>query len=248
MDDGPPTVEEAVAMVGAAVEAGIGTLAVTPHLRSDYPHVRADQLAERLDGLRAELADQVDSIQLVTGAECSLVWALEADTDKRRLASFGQRGRDLLIETPPSVFGIDRLLYELQMAGYRITLAHPERSHEFQNRERLVALAQQGILLQVNAESLLGDGGASSIRRTARWMCTEGVAHVLASDAHRGYSWRPIGRLSLAAELLARLVGVERAEWMATRVPAAIVSGEALPPTPEPQPERRRRLLRLRRS
>jgi protein-tyrosine phosphatase len=56
IDDGPDDMEETVAMARAAVESGIGTMAATPHLRSDFPGVHIEELAERAEDVRAALA------------------------------------------------------------------------------------------------------------------------------------------------------------------------------------------------
>ena len=70
---------------------------------------------------------------MIAGAETSLAWALEADDEHLALASYDEHGTDLLIEAPSgSVIGFERLLYELLARGFRLTLAHPERSPEFQ--------------------------------------------------------------------------------------------------------------------
>jgi protein-tyrosine phosphatase len=251
IDDGPASIEESVAMIAAAVETGITTLAATPHLRGDFPDVRVGEIARRLQELRAASPD-AHRIELVTGAEVALTWAVNADDDELRLASYGQRGTDLLVESPSTpLFMLERMLQMLQTKGFRITLAHPERSQEFQQKpERLERLAADGILLLVNAESVLGDGSGSRIRRFARQLCSQGLAHELASDAHRGSGWRPIGRLAQARELLDELVGPARAEWMASAVPAAILQGSPLPtepPVAPSAPERPRRFGFLRR-
>jgi protein-tyrosine phosphatase len=170
----------------------------------------------------------------VGGAEVSLSWALEASPDELRLASFDQQGKDLLIETPSSnVIGIDRLLYELRAGGYRITLAHPERSHQFPRHVSLLeSLLEQGVLLQVNADSLLGPAGRAGTRRFARELCERGWAHVIASDGHRAERWRPVTELPESFAAAARLIGQARAEWMMSAAPAAIVSGAELPEPP----------------
>ena len=73
------------------------------------------------------------------------------------LATYGQRGTDLLIETPTfDVVGFESRLNQLRAKGLRVTLAHPERNVEFQRApSRLADLVHDGVLLQVNAETLL---------------------------------------------------------------------------------------------
>jgi protein-tyrosine phosphatase len=169
----------------------------------------------------------------VAGAEASLTWALDASDEELSLASYGQRGTDLLIETPfAHVPALARFLSELTGKGYRVTLAHPERNPAFQrNAAPLKPLVEQGVLLQVNAGSLLGPGGRGA-KRLGRQLLTDGLAHVIASDGHRANSWRPVTLLAEAVEAAAELVGRDRAIWMAQDVPRAVISGAEVPPPP----------------
>jgi protein-tyrosine phosphatase len=245
IDDGPSDIESALEMVRAAAQSGITTIAATPHLRSDFPDVRIGELAGRCQELQGAMArERIDGL-LVSGAEASLVWALEASDEELAFASYGQRGTDLLIETPSAnVVGLDGLLYRLRAKGFRITLAHPERSGEFQrDPARLAGLAQQGVLLQVNADALLSEPRNSPVARLGQRLCADGLAHALASDAHRASSWRPVTRLAQAESAAATLVGPERARWLTQSAPAAIIQGAELPQAPPIVTQRRRRRL-----
>src|SRR5579884_3566750 len=94
IDDGPLGLSDSIRMAQAAVDSGIETMAVTPHLRSDFPEVHVEELAARCQSLREELAWAEVPLTLVQGAEVSLLWALDADGESLRLATYGQRGTD----------------------------------------------------------------------------------------------------------------------------------------------------------
>jgi protein-tyrosine phosphatase len=233
IDDGPTERADSEEMLRTAADSGTSTIVATPHLRSDFPDVHVGELAARGDELRAWIADQGLEIELVNGGEVGLVWALDADDEALRLVSFGQRGDDLLIETPTTTVGIESLLYQVRTRGFRVTLAHPERSREFQrDASALEALVERGILLQVNADGLLGDARKSPTARLAQWLCVDGLVHALASDSHRAEQWRPVSVMPEGVAAAAELVGAERAEWMAVDSPAAIVAGRPLPEAP----------------
>lgn len=249
IDDGPPDLAESLAMARAAVGAGTAAMAATPHLHPDFPGVRVEEISERYSQLRAELEREQIALTLVSGAEVSLTWALEASDEQLVAASYRQQGSDLLIETPFSqAVGLDRFLHQLRAKGYRITLAHPERNARFQqDPSPLQELVEQGVLLQLNADSLLGPGGGRSTKRAARQLLVSGLAHAIASDGHRGERWRPVTRLGEAVSAASELVGPERAAWMTQTAPAAIVNGTELPPAPAiEQPRPSRRFFRLR--
>jgi protein-tyrosine phosphatase len=233
IDDGPVDRADAESMLRTAARSGTAAIVATPHLRSDFPDVRVDELAARADELRDWVADQAFGIELINGGEVGLVWALDADDESLRLTSYGQRGADLLIETPNTVVGIEALLYQVRTRGFRVTLAHPERSREFQrDPSTLEALVERGILLQVNADAVLGDPRKSPTARLAHRLCVDGLAHALASDSHRAAEWRPVSVMPYAVAAAAELIGAERAEWMAVDAPAAIVAGRPLPEAP----------------
>ena len=232
-------------MARSAADSGIATIVATPHLRSDFPAVRVDQLAARCEALRETIGREGIPLVLVSGAEVSLPWALEASDEELALASYGQRGTDLLIETPTmNTAVINGLLSALQMRGYRVTLAHPERSRHFQRNDDLLRrLVADGVLLQVNADSLLRAGGGRGAQRLASRLLTDGLAHAIASDAHRATAWRPVTQLAKAVAVAAELVGPERARWMVQTVPAAILEGAEIPDAPAAIPQPRRRGL-----
>jgi protein-tyrosine phosphatase len=189
------------------------------------------QLAGRCGHLRSVLDEEGIALTLRTGSEVAVTWAAEASDEQLALASYGQRGTDLLIETPfTSLVGFSRLLAELQAKGYRITVAHPERNSEYQrDPSRVQKLVDAGMLVQINAESLLGRGQG---RHAAESLLTAGLVHVIASDGHRAASWRPVTRLAQGVEAAVELVGRDRALWMAEAAQRAIIEGTELPPAP----------------
>lgn len=244
IDDGPEEVEGSLEMARTAVAHGVSTMAATPHLRSDFPDVHVEEIAERCSELQSAIDAEGIPLRVVSGAEVSLVWALEASEEQLKMASYGQRGTDLLIETPTDASMLENLLFAIRAKGFRVTLAHPERSPEFHRApDKLERLSEQGVLLQINGRALLTRRGP--VGRLAERLVRDGVAHVIASDGHRAASWRPLTDLPAALEPLTELVGSERAQWMTAGVPAAILEGAALPPAPPVgvPPRRRRGLL-----
>src|SRR5437588_9368643 len=98
IDDGPADLEGSLAMAWAAVDAGTGTIAATPHLRTDFPDVHVEELTERCEQMRRALEQAGLPLRIVEGAEVSLSWALGAGEERLKLATYGQRGTDVVIE------------------------------------------------------------------------------------------------------------------------------------------------------
>jgi protein-tyrosine phosphatase len=245
LDDGPDSMSESLELLTAAEYDGIEILVATPHIHSAYPAVLPGQLARRTAELQEEVRHASIPLRLVSGAEVDLDWAGQASDDDLRACTFGARGGDLLVETPYRPLGEDfeEALFSLSLRGFRIVLAHPERNVSFQETpSRLAALAARGTLLQVTALALTNPSQKSRSRRLARSIVSEGVAHVIASDAHRATGERPAG-IAEGVAAAAALTSPARAAWMVTEAPAAILAGEPLPPAPV---TRRRFALRRR--
>ena len=247
LDDGPSDEDEAIALAAKLAGDGVRRVATTPHLRFDYPNVRPDELAARTAALQERIDSERIDLDLVIAGEVAIEWAMAASDDDLRLVSYGQRGQDVLIETPygplPAIF--EELLLRVTDRGYRILLAHPERNHTLQNNpERLGRMVEQGVLVQITASALASSERRSRSRRLARELLREGHAHVIASDSHGAIQRAALSQGVAAASELAP----HRAQWMVTEAPHAIVMGEPLPEAPvDAAPKRLGFLDRLRR-
>jgi protein-tyrosine phosphatase len=229
IDDGARDVDAALALARAAVAGGVRVIAATPHVRPDHPRVRPNQLGDRCAALGERLAEAAIDLEVVAGGEVDLAWSREASGEELALVSYGQRGSDVLVETPygPLDGSFERDLLALRERGYRILLAHPERSADLRDdRRRLERLVDEGLLLQVTARTLLP--ADDDQHRFAVGLVVDGLAHVLASDAHSATGPAPAD-LPSAVDAASAIAG-RRARWMAADVPAAILAGHALPP------------------
>ena len=202
-------------------------------LREDHPRVRPDELAGRCAQLNEALAEAEIALEVVPGGELDVLWVLDATPEALRLASFGQRGTDVLLETPYGAItpafeaAVDRLLVARLPSAARPPRAQPD----FQRAPgRLAALVRRGLLIQVTAESVASEDARSRSRDLAWRLIENGFAHVIASDSHSATTFRPPD-LSAAVARLSSLMPA-RARWMVVDAPLAILAGNPLPPAP----------------
>ncbi len=243
LDDGPADLEGSLALAAAAEADGVSVLAATPHLRADFPRVSVRETAARCVLLNQHVRAQGD-LQIVPAGEVDLLWAQSASPEELRLASYWQRGTDILLETPygPLASNFEELIFRVTVQGFRVLLAHPERNPTFQgDPERLTSLVERGVLVQVTAQSIASGQRGSRSRRLALDLVREGLAHVIASDTHSATSHRAPLSAGVAA---AATVAPARAQWMVSDAPAAILAGEPLPAPPVEALTPRRGLLR----
>ncbi len=243
IDDGPADLPTALAMVHAYVADGVETIVATPHLRADFPGVLPADIEARCEVLERAAAADGAHVQIVTGGEISLSWALSACDESLRAVSLDGLGRDLLVETPPNPLGpgVADALFTLAIRGFRVTLAHPELSPSFQKApERLISLVHRGILLQVTAGALLRAPRRSASAALAHDLVREGLCAAISSDAHSPGPWRP-PELTRGVAAAARIATPAMAEWLVIDAPDAILAGEPLPPLPAVPPTPRGR-------
>jgi protein-tyrosine phosphatase len=234
VDDGPVTLEESLDMARAAVADGIEAIAATPHVRDDYP-TSPDTMERLVAELREALVADAIPLELLPGGEIALDRLDDLSPDDLRRFGLGGSEAHVLLEFPYVGWplALEDRVFRLAAEGVRAVIAHPERNGEVQLApERLEPIVRAGGLVQLTAASLDGRLGQRS-RRAGLVLLERGLAHLLASDAHTP-DIRGIG-MSAAAEAIG---DVDLAHWLTVDAPAAIVSGEEIPPRPD-APHRR---------
>jgi len=234
IDDGPGTMEESLALARAAAEAGTRTLVATPHVSWDWNQNGSLIIADGVLMLKRALREAGVAVEIRRGAEIALTRAADlADDELGRLGLAG--GPWLLIECPysASALGFETTLSALEARGHHILLAHPERIVGFQKDLPLLEwLVARGMLCQLTASSLTGRFGRE-VQRFSRTLLQNGLAHVVASDAH-SVTGRPPDVLTELRD--AGLPG-EQIRWMTELMPQALLEGAPLPDPPlQPPP------------
>jgi protein-tyrosine phosphatase len=187
VDDGARTLEESVAIARAACDAGVHVMVATPHVRTDASSIDIRSLPARVEALNEAL--RIERIPLVveTGGELDASRLLTLAPDELKLVSLAG-SRYLLVETPyegdPIGPSFESLIRHAIGLGARPVLAHPERNRRLATVELVESLVADGALVQVTAASLYGEFG-SRARLHAFKLISAGLAHVIASDAHR---------------------------------------------------------------
>lgn len=230
-DDGPRDLEEAVDLCLMAADEGIETIVATPHvMRGRWQNTSRPRLQATLESLRQKLGP---TPRLLLGSEYffahDMAEVLESGTGIIPLAG----SRYVLVEfnsssVPPL---IEQAFYRVQMAGWTPLIAHPERNLVFQSRPDLLAmLVERGARTQVTAASFLGDFGRDAASSANRWL-SQGLIHVIASDAHNTTRRPP--RIRAAMDVLVDLAGERIVRALTIDNPAAIIAGQPLPYEPE---------------
>jgi len=243
LDDGPHTMEESIAMAESAIAEGTTHVVATPHsserFRFDYEQVR-----QLRDDLQSRLGNRV---RIATGCDFHLNREnLDALRKEPRRYCINQRDYLLVefneISIPPAM---DQTLHGLQLSGLRLIVTHPERNAILRtHEERLRDWVRRGCFVQVTGGALTGGFGPTAQQIAMRWI-SEGIVHIVASDAHNMRN-RPL-RLQPAYDAVAEQFGEDKALALFQENPLAAFEGRELPHIPElgeaPPPRRRKRFF-----
>jgi protein-tyrosine phosphatase len=219
VDDGPSTLDEALAVARFCVADGITHITATPHCHRFLRLLREDILPH-VARFNQELERAAVKLTVMPGSEIQVtdVTAYQRDYTRRVYCHLGDDPRFTLLELPwqEQLYPPDapRLIGWLVEQGTTPILAHPERhGYVREQADRLDALVEAGAWVQITVDSLLGNHGPQA-EKTGLDMLRTYPAAVLATDAHRP---QRCSGLSVGYRLAEERLGLERAADLRAR-------------------------------
>lgn len=230
LDDGPATMQEAVALCRLLVEDGVETVVATPHQLGRFD---GRNHAERILDSTAELNEQLQKaalrLKVLPGADVRLDERIIHLLEDGRILTLAGGGRYILLEMPHGIFiEIGPLLKQLASVDVTAVISHPERHIALANDPQLVLkLLELGAVLQITAASLLGRFGPQPEKAGWRFLAC-GWASVVATDAHDLRQRPP--QMNSAFEKITAKLGEDTARLLCMENPSMIVKGCGLKP------------------
>jgi protein-tyrosine phosphatase len=228
VDDGAKSMEESILMVKKGAENGITAICTTPHLSTNFKKDLTEKIMRNFLKLQEWIAQGKIEIQLYLGSEIDLRLDLNS---MRNLPFFflNHTHKYFFLELPLGEFPSfsEKVLFSQLIEGFSPILAHPERSlTREEDYKRIERLADSGILIQVNAGSLLG-GFGKKVRKSAERLLEKELVDLVSSDAH-DLNARPITLLAEAYKKIVTDLGEEKAQELFEENPQKILQAENL--------------------
>ena len=238
VDDGPGTLEQSMDMMRQAVKHGLTDIVATPHQfekdQVSIHHERRNKVIENFNRLKDEVKKENLPLNLYLGGELYYTTYV-VNAPNIPFYTYEDKKKYALIEFSLNWHpeGYKEVFYELIQNGITPILAHPARySYFWEIVDDIIDLVKMGALIQINAGSLLGYQGTQA-RFLSEMLLREGLAHVIASDAHR--ATRTIGfNMPRAAETFKVKYPHIDFEALTSVNPWKIVQGETLDIDDEP--------------
>lgn len=184
LDDGSKSFEDSAEIIKGLISLGYKKVITTPHNQADLYINTPNIIAARLNELQDYLVTQNINIEIEAASEYFFDYEFLSKIRNKELLTFGNNYVLFELSTILPPVNFETLVFEMQMAGYRPVLAHPERySYWHRNFDYYSELNDKGVLLQVNLHSFHPQI-APPIRNTAEKLAQNKLVSLAGSDTH----------------------------------------------------------------
>ena len=182
IDDGAPDLETSISLIKKMQELGYSKVITSPHVMSDFYQNSSETIFKGLADVREELKAQKINMEIDAAAEYYIDFDFEQKIGKEQFLTFGDKHILVelsFIEEPRNLFDI---IFKLQLDGYKVVLAHPER-YAYYKMEEYKELKNRGVLLQINLLSLIGHYSPQIQIKTEK-LIEENIVSYVGTDCH----------------------------------------------------------------
>ena len=182
IDDGSPDMETTISLIKEMQGLGFKKVITTPHVMSDFYKNSSDIILKGLTDIRSELKVQNINMEIEAAAEYYIDYDFEQKIGKEKFLTFGDNYILVelsFMEAPKNLFDI---IFKLQLEGYKVVLAHPER-YAFFTMDDYEELVNRGVFLQINWLSIIGYYSPQIEQKTKDLIAADMVSFI-GSDCH----------------------------------------------------------------
>jgi len=182
IDDGSPDMETTISLIKEMQGLGFKRVITTPHVMSDFYKNTSDIILKGLTDIRSELKVQNINMEIEAAAEYYIDYDFDQKIGKEKFLTFGDNYILVelsFMEAPKNLFDI---IFKLQLEGYKVVLAHPER-YAFFTMDDYEELVSRGVLLQINWLSIIGYYSPQIEQKTKDLIAADMVSFI-GSDCH----------------------------------------------------------------
>ena len=185
IDDGAKTIDDSIFLLRQLELLGFKKIITSPHVMADGYTNTPEIILSGRDKVREAIKANSINLEFDATGEYNIDEAMYARIEKNELLPFGKHY--IMVEMPflakPPIMA--DIIYKLQIAGYNVILAHPERYSYFHEKDfsSYESLKDRNVLFQINIASLNGTYGKAA-KYTAEKMIDEHMVDFTGTDLH----------------------------------------------------------------
>ena len=187
IDDGAKTIQDSEFLLHSMMKLGFSKVITTPHTMGNVWNNTTATINNALQKVQLEVGNAAQTANLQAASEYFL------DEHLMELAAQGPlltlKENYILVEmsylnAPLQLYDF---LFELQLKGYQLILAHPERYSFLHNHKKeYTKLKKVGCLFQLNLLAIVGYYG-KDVANTTDYLLKEGLYNFVGSDIHHKF-------------------------------------------------------------
>ncbi len=189
VDDGSPSLETSLEMIKHEISIGVDTIYCTPHHIYHRYEKSVEEIKKAFQTLKEAVEKEKLPVKLYLGQEICYSHREDiiAMLKRGELLTLNNSNRVLLefsfTREPEDILDI---IYNFNVNGYEVIIAHVER-YEWMDYNKVLALRNEGALIQINSNSYLGLTTWKE-KRFVKKLLKHNLVDFVASDTH---SFRP---------------------------------------------------------
>lgn len=210
IDDGAPDTDTSIALIQGMLAAGIKNFMGTPHIMADIHRNTRETITAAYDKLQKALIANNMNINVKFAAEYMIDEGFPDHLKAGNLLTVFDN--KILVETPfyHEPMDIEDILFQIETAGYKAILAHPERYHFIDDKLKVLdKYLDRDIALQLNILSLSGYYGSRE-KEVANRLLDAGLYRFVGSDLHHSRHLNRITTMVLDRKVVDKL---EKLAW-----------------------------------
>ena len=222
IDDGAKDIEESIEMIRIAEKEGIKKIINTSHFNKHKYITDKSTMKVGIDKLNDILKIKKIDVEILQGSE--LYYSEDLIDRVDEICTLADSSY-ILLEFQINRFpeNIKDIVYEFQLKGYKVIIAHPERYPEIREDISILKdIISEGGYIQINASNIIASN--KEMKKTCKEIIENNYVHLIASDGHNTQNRKP--QLKEAYEYISKKYGVENAQKLFYTNPEKIINNE----------------------
>lgn len=227
VDDGSECIENSIELLKEAQKAGFEQIILTPHYMQNYYEIPKSIIQEKIQKIEERIKKEQINIKLYQANEIYITNHIITLLKEEKASSINNSCYVLfelpMNEEPQNLLEV---IYNLLENGKIPIIAHPERySYIQQDPNKLLELAQLGVLFQSNYGSILGLHG-KQIEKTVKILIKNNFIHFLGSDVHK--TGNVYSQMDKIKKRLEKILTKEKIEELTTKNAQKVINNEKI--------------------
>lgn len=231
--------KSSIETINAAIQSGFNKLVVTPtYIGGLNPDKSYDEKLQLLERLNLICTEKNINLTLYFGQEIVFSQDIVPLLDDSHISTINNTQYVLITfnQSNNSFYSVLNNIFDLQVAGYRPILCHPERYQFVINNPSIVKdLIRRDIIIQLDCLSILGTYG-DEVKNTAKAMLKGDMVHLLGTDAKSPQDYENSAK---AYKKIKKIVGEHKYNELTQTTPNTILQDTIYYPH-EPKEERKK--------